>query len=133
MVLNEIVLALICFSLWFISVQNYLVLVFTLLDVNLCLLLTLCDVSLCVYIIVPVVSQLLERAGARGTKLKETQQQLLNLADSVEEMLAQLTEYQALLATKESDPIPHDINVVEELLKEHQVSSSDPIPAPGQQ
>ena len=34
---------------------------------------------------------------------------------------AQLTEYQALLATKERDPIPHDLKVVDKLLKEHQV------------
>ena len=46
----------------------------------------------------------------------------MGLAQSLEDMLAQLTEYQALLATKERDPIPHDLKVVEELLKEHQVS-----------
>ncbi|XP_076458946.1 microtubule-actin cross-linking factor 1, isoforms 6/7-like isoform X2 [Babylonia areolata] len=64
--------------------------------------------------------QLLERAQMRGEKLKETQQRLITLAESLEEMLTQLTEYQALLATKEADPVPHDIKVVDELLKEHQ-------------
>ncbi|KAL8573597.1 hypothetical protein ACOMHN_007150 [Nucella lapillus] len=64
--------------------------------------------------------QLLERAQLRGERLKETHQRLLALAESLEEMMAQLTEYQALLATKEADPIPHDIKVVDELLKEHQ-------------
>lgn len=65
--------------------------------------------------------QLLERARARGERLHEAQQRLVGLAQSLEDMLAMLTEYQALLATKEADPIPHDLNVVKELLKEHQV------------
>ena len=45
----------------------------------------------------------------------------MGLAQSLEDILAQMTEYQALLATKERDPIPHDLKVVDELLKEHQV------------
>lgn len=40
----------------------------------------------------------------------------------LEELLAWLTDAQALLATKEHDPIPDDIKVVETLLKEHLVS-----------
>lgn len=65
--------------------------------------------------------QLLERAQAKGERLREARQQLQGLAESLEDMLVTLTEYQALLATKESDPIPHDLNVVDALLKEHQV------------
>ncbi|PVD38690.1 hypothetical protein C0Q70_01310 [Pomacea canaliculata] len=64
--------------------------------------------------------QLLERAQAKGERLREARQQLQGLAESLEDMLVTLTEYQALLATKESDPIPHDLNVVDALLKEHQ-------------
>ncbi|XP_070185712.1 microtubule-actin cross-linking factor 1, isoforms 6/7-like isoform X4 [Littorina saxatilis] len=63
--------------------------------------------------------QLLERARARGERLRDTQHRLIGLAQSLEDMLAQLTEYQALLATKERDPIPHDLKVVDELLREH--------------
>ena len=40
-------------------------------------------------------------------------------------MLGRLAEYQALLATKESDPVPHNLKVVEELLQEHQASLRD--------
>lgn len=40
----------------------------------------------------------------------------------LEELLAWLTEAQALLATKEKDIIPEDLTVVEALFKEHLVS-----------
>lgn len=39
----------------------------------------------------------------------------------MEELLAWLTDAQVLLSTKERDPIPEDIKVVEDLYKEHMV------------
>ena len=42
----------------------------------------------------------------------------------LEELLAWLTEALALLATKERDPVPHDLKVVEALLNEHLVGGS---------
>ena len=63
--------------------------------------------------------QALSRAEQRGHRLHEALQGVRGNAQLVEELLAWLTEAQALLATKERDPIPDDITVVDALVKEH--------------
>ncbi|CAL1534640.1 unnamed protein product [Lymnaea stagnalis] len=63
--------------------------------------------------------QLLQRASNRGQRLQEALRNIQGNAALLEELLAWLTDAQALLATKERDPIPDDLKVVETLLKEH--------------
>ncbi|KAK6961833.1 microtubule-actin cross-linking factor 1-like isoform X1, partial [Biomphalaria glabrata] len=63
--------------------------------------------------------QLLHRATTRGQRLQEALRNIQGNAALLEELLAWLTDAQALLATKERDPIPDDLKVVETLLKEH--------------
>ncbi|XP_059145971.1 microtubule-actin cross-linking factor 1, isoforms 6/7-like isoform X4 [Physella acuta] len=63
--------------------------------------------------------QLLQRASNRGQRLQEALHNIQGNAALLEELLAWLTDAQALLATKERDPIPDDLKVVETLLKEH--------------
>ncbi|XP_005100351.2 microtubule-actin cross-linking factor 1 [Aplysia californica] len=63
--------------------------------------------------------QLLQRAGNRGQRLQEALRNIQGNAALLEELLAWLTDAQALLATKERDPVPDDLKVVETLLKEH--------------
>ncbi|CAG5119095.1 unnamed protein product, partial [Candidula unifasciata] len=63
--------------------------------------------------------QLLQRAANRGQRLQEALRNIQGNAALLEELLAWLTDAQALLATKERDPIPDDLKVVEALLKEH--------------
>lgn len=63
--------------------------------------------------------QLLQRAENRGARLQEALRNIQGNAALLEELLAWLTDAQALLATKERDPIPDDLKVVETLLKEH--------------
>ncbi|GFN99916.1 microtubule-actin cross-linking factor 1, isoforms 1/2/3/5 [Plakobranchus ocellatus] len=65
--------------------------------------------------------QLLQRAQNRGQRLQEALRNIQGNAALLEELLAWLTDAQALLATKERDPIPDDLKVVETLLKEHLV------------
>ena len=52
-------------------------------------------------------------------RLHEALQNIRGNAALLEELLAWLTEAQALLTTKERDPIPEDLTVVEALVKEH--------------
>ncbi|CAE1316032.1 DST [Acanthosepion pharaonis] len=63
--------------------------------------------------------QLVQRARSRAQRLQEALKSIQGNAALLEELLAWLTDAQVLLATKEKDPIPHDLNVVETLLKEH--------------
>ncbi|GFO18176.1 microtubule-actin cross-linking factor 1, isoforms 1/2/3/5, partial [Plakobranchus ocellatus] len=63
--------------------------------------------------------ELLQRAQNRGQRLQEALRNIQGNAALLEELLAWLTDAQALLATKERDPIPDDLKVVETLLKEH--------------
>ncbi|KAK3764301.1 hypothetical protein RRG08_008783 [Elysia crispata] len=63
--------------------------------------------------------QLLQRAQNRGQRLQEALRNIQGNAALLEELLAWLTDAQALLATKERDPIPDDLKVVETLYKEH--------------
>ena len=65
--------------------------------------------------------QLLQRAQNRGQRLQEALRNIQGNAALLEELLAWLTDAQALLATKERDPIPDDLKVVETLYKEHLV------------
>ncbi|XP_067685972.1 microtubule-actin cross-linking factor 1, isoforms 6/7-like isoform X1 [Haliotis asinina] len=63
--------------------------------------------------------QLLQRAKSRAQRLQEALRNIQGNAALLEELLAWLTDAQALLSTKERDPIPDDLKVVETLLKEH--------------
>lgn len=63
--------------------------------------------------------QLVQRARSRAQRLQEALKSIQGNAALLEELLAWLTDAQVLLSTKEKDPIPHDLNVVETLLKEH--------------
>ncbi|XP_041374834.1 LOW QUALITY PROTEIN: microtubule-actin cross-linking factor 1-like [Gigantopelta aegis] len=63
--------------------------------------------------------QLLLRAKNRAARLQDALRNIQGNAALLEELLAWLTDAQALLATKERDPIPDDLKVVETLLKEH--------------
>ena len=66
--------------------------------------------------------QLLQRAKAREHRLQDALRAIQGNAALVEELLSWLTDAQVLLATKEKDPIPDDLGVVETLCKEHSVS-----------
>ena len=66
--------------------------------------------------------QLRQRATGRGERLQEALRNIQGNAALLEELLAWLTDAQALLATKERDPVPDDLKVVDALLKEHLVS-----------
>ena len=66
--------------------------------------------------------QLLQRGKSREQRLQDALRNIQGNAALVEELLSWLTEAQVLLATKEKDPIPEDLNVVETLAKEHTVS-----------
>ena len=66
--------------------------------------------------------QLLQRGKSREQRLQDALRNIQGNAALVEELLSWLTEAQVLLATKEKDPIPEDLNVVETLAKEHSVS-----------
>ncbi|ESO82077.1 hypothetical protein LOTGIDRAFT_237158 [Lottia gigantea] len=63
--------------------------------------------------------QLLQRAKSRAERLQEALHSIQGNAALLEELLSWLTDAQALLATKERDPIPEDLQVVDTLLKEH--------------
>ncbi|XP_052813001.1 microtubule-actin cross-linking factor 1, isoforms 1/2/3/4/5-like isoform X2 [Mya arenaria] len=63
--------------------------------------------------------QLLQRAKSREQRLQEALRGIQGNAALVEELLSWLTEAQVLLVTKEKDPIPDDLSVVETLCKEH--------------
>uniref|UniRef100_A0A0L8H113 GAR domain-containing protein n=1 Tax=Octopus bimaculoides TaxID=37653 RepID=A0A0L8H113_OCTBM len=64
--------------------------------------------------------QLIQRSHSRAQRLQDALKSIQGNAALLEELLAWLTDCQVLLATKEKDPIPEDIRVVETLLKEHQ-------------
>ncbi|GAB1607826.1 dystonin isoform X7 [Argonauta hians] len=64
--------------------------------------------------------QLIQRSNSRAQRLQDALKSIQGNAALLEELLAWLTDCQVLLATKEKDPIPEDIQVVETLLKEHQ-------------
>ncbi|XP_036368174.1 microtubule-actin cross-linking factor 1 isoform X4 [Octopus sinensis] len=64
--------------------------------------------------------QLIQRSHSRAQRLQDALKSIQGNAALLEELLAWLTDCQVLLATKEKDPIPEDIQVVETLLKEHQ-------------
>jgi len=66
--------------------------------------------------------QLLQRAKNREQRLQEALRNIQGNAALVEDLLSWLTEAQVLLSTKERDPIPDDLNVVDNLFKEHVVS-----------
>ena len=66
--------------------------------------------------------QLLQRGKSREQRLQDALRNIQGNAALVEELLSWLTEAQVLLATKEKDPIPEDLKVVETLAKEHSVS-----------
>ncbi|XP_013386319.2 LOW QUALITY PROTEIN: microtubule-actin cross-linking factor 1, isoforms 1/2/3/5-like [Lingula anatina] len=63
--------------------------------------------------------QALTRAENRTVKLQEALKNIRGNAALLEELLAWVTEAQALVSAKEKDPIPEDMTVVEALLKEH--------------
>ena len=65
--------------------------------------------------------QALTRADQRSQRLQEALRNIRGNAALLEELLAWLTEAQALLAAKEKDPIPEDLTVVDALVKEHLV------------
>ena len=73
----------------------------------------------------PVLFQLLQRGKSREQRLQDALRNIQGNAALVEELLSWLTEAQVLLATKEKDPIPEDLNVVETLAKEHTVSTAN--------
>lgn len=77
-------------------------------------------VTVCVWLI--VVCQAVNRSNQRAERLQEALRNIRGNAALLEELLAWLTEAQALLSTKEKDPIPEDLTVVEALAKEHMVS-----------
>ena len=70
-----------------------------------------------------VILQASNRADQRSQRLQEALRNIRGNAALLEELLTWLTEAQALLATKEKDPIPEDLTVVEALVKEHLVST----------
>lgn len=72
--------------------------------------------------------QLLQRAKSREQRLQEALRAIQGNAALVEELLSWLTDAQVLLATKEKDPIPEDLGVVETLCKEHSVSVKTSVP-----
>ncbi|XP_052234757.1 dystonin-like isoform X4 [Dreissena polymorpha] len=63
--------------------------------------------------------QLLQRAKSLEQRLQEALRAIQGNAALVEELLSWLTDAQVLLSTKEKDPIPDDLSVVETLCKEH--------------
>ncbi|ELT90302.1 hypothetical protein CAPTEDRAFT_225114 [Capitella teleta] len=63
--------------------------------------------------------QALNRSNQRSVRLQEAMRSIRGNAALVEELLAWLTEAQALLNAKEKDPIPEDLTVVEALVREH--------------
>ncbi|KAL5005910.1 hypothetical protein ScPMuIL_017068 [Solemya velum] len=63
--------------------------------------------------------QLLQRGKTRGQRLQDALRNIQGNAALVEELLAWLTDAHALLSTKERDPVPDDLQVVETLFKEH--------------
>ena len=63
--------------------------------------------------------QALQRSQQRTQRLQEALRSIRGNAALTEELLAWLSEAQALLATKEKDPIPEDLTVVEALVREH--------------
>ena len=66
--------------------------------------------------------QALNRSNQRSIRLQEALRSIRGNAALLEDLLAWLTEAQALLTAKEKDPIPEDLTVVEALVKEHLVS-----------
>ena len=66
-------------------------------------------------------SQLIGRCAQRSQRLQEALRNIRGNAALLEELLAWLTEAQALLAAKEKDLIPEDLLVVDALVKEHLV------------
>lgn len=65
--------------------------------------------------------QILARAKSRAERLQDALRSIQGNAALLEELLAWLTDAQVLLATKERDPVPDDLKVVEELVTEHLV------------
>ncbi|XP_053386476.1 dystonin-like isoform X4 [Mercenaria mercenaria] len=63
--------------------------------------------------------QLLQRAKSREHRLQDALRAIQGNAALVEELLSWLTDAQVLLSTKEKDPIPDDVGVVDTLCKEH--------------
>ena len=66
--------------------------------------------------------QALNRSAQRAQRLNDALRQLRGNAALLEELLAWISEAHALLTTKERDPIPEDLTVVETLVREHLVS-----------
>ena len=79
------------------------------------------DIVLSVYNNLFYTDQALNRADQRSQRLQEALRNIRGNAALLEELLAILTEAQALLATKEKDTIPEDLTVVDALVKEHLV------------
>ena len=63
--------------------------------------------------------QLVHRSKTRSHRLQDALRSIRGNAALVEELLAWIMEAQALLSTKEQDPIPDDLTVVDTLAKEH--------------
>lgn len=64
---------------------------------------------------------MLQRGKNQEKRLQDELRNIQGNAALVEELLAWLTDAQVLLSTKERDPIPDDLKVVEDLYKEHLV------------
>ena len=61
------------------------------------------------------------RAGQRSQRLQEALRNVRGNAVLLDELLAWLTEAQALLHAKNKDAIPEDLTTVEALVREHLV------------
>lgn len=64
---------------------------------------------------------MLQRGKNQEKRLQDELRNIQGNAALVEELLAWLTDAQVLLSTKERDPIPDDLKVVDDLYKEHLV------------
>ena len=69
----------------------------------------------------------MNRSNQRAQRLQDAMRAMRGNAALLEELLAWLTEAQALLTAKEKDLIPEDLHVVEDLVKEHLVCLSTKI------
>ncbi|CAH1789990.1 unnamed protein product, partial [Owenia fusiformis] len=63
--------------------------------------------------------QAITRSQARSQRLQEALRNIRGNAALLEDLLTWLSEAQTLLNAKEKDPIPEDLTIVEQLMKEH--------------
>ena len=64
----------------------------------------------------------MERSQARRKRLELALDDIQGNLSLLEDLIAYLSESEVLLFTKEEDEVPEDLNLIEDLLKQHMVS-----------